>query len=72
MFPRSFERLLDLRSVGYLFDAEFAFVCEQSGYPVLEAPVDAAVQAERAPHTGYAAALRMYAGVPRLRALATR
>jgi hypothetical protein len=72
VFPRSFTRLLELRSEDDLFDAEFALVCEQAGYPVIEVPIDAVLQADRTVHTDYRAALRMYAGVPRLRERAAR
>jgi len=72
VFPREFRRLLELRSDDDLFDAEFALVCELAGYPVIEVPIDAVLQADRAVHTDYRAALRMYANVPRLRARAAR
>jgi hypothetical protein len=68
VFPRKFQRLLHLRSDDELFDAEFAFVCEQEGYPVIEVPIDAVLQVDESAHTDYCAALKMYAKVPRLRA----
>jgi hypothetical protein len=70
VFPRRFTRLLELREDGGLIDAEFALVCERSGYPVVEVPVDAQLLEGAGPgdHQRPVAALSMYAGVHRLRA----
>jgi hypothetical protein len=68
VFPRCFDRLLALSSQDELLDAEFACVCEQAGYPVIELPIEATLQGGTSQRTGYGAALKMYLEVPRLRA----
>ncbi|MCA9805812.1 MAG: glycosyltransferase family 2 protein [Cyanobacteria bacterium HKST-UBA02] len=39
VFPRKFERLLELREDGFIVDLEFNVVCREAGYPVIEMPV---------------------------------
>jgi hypothetical protein len=68
IFPRSFGELLRLDQTGDLFDAELAFICERSGYPVMEVPIDAECMTKRSGGVGPVAALRMYLGVPSVRA----
>ena len=68
VFPRAFNRLLELKREDDLFDAEFALVCERAGYPVVEVPIDAALLSLGPSGPDYRAALRMYLGVARLRA----
>jgi hypothetical protein len=68
IFPRAFGELLELSRSDDLLDAEFAFVCEQSGYPVLEVPIDAERVSQRSRSLGLLAALKLYLGVPSLRA----
>jgi hypothetical protein len=69
IFPRTFSKLLELTRDDDLLDAEFALVCEQAGYPVIEIPVDAyllpGAGSPRPPD--YRAALRMYCGIWGLR-----
>ncbi len=72
IFPRAFGELLALSRTDDLLDAEFAFVCEQFGYPVLEVPIDAESVSERSRPLSLAAALKLYFGVPSLRAKRSR
>jgi hypothetical protein len=68
VFPRAFTRLLELTRDDDLLDAEFALVCEQAGYPVIEIPVDAELLPGATASTpDYRAALKMYTGIRRLR-----
>ncbi len=67
VFPRAFDKLLELTRTDDLFDAEFSLVCEREGYPVVEIPVDADLLSGSRARPDYRAALRMYMGVPTLR-----
>jgi hypothetical protein len=71
IFPRAFGRLLELTCDDGLLDAEFALVCERSEYPVVEVPVGAELLsgAGSAGPLDLPAALRMYAGVFKLRVM---
>jgi hypothetical protein len=66
IFPRAFSELLDLRETGDLIDAEFAAICEQRDYPVIEIPVDASLSPELTDARDLWSALRMYTGLIRL------
>jgi hypothetical protein len=66
-FSREHAALLDLRQDDDLIDAEFALVCEHEGYPVVEIPIEADLLAGGTSTLDYVAALRMYAGIMRLR-----
>jgi hypothetical protein len=63
IFRRTFAGLLDLRQTGDLIDAEFAYVCERRGYPVIEVPVEASLHAGLRDAFDLRSALRMYLGV---------
>jgi hypothetical protein len=69
VFPRTFGRLLKLTRDDDLLDVEFSLVCEHEGYPVIEIPIDAELLPGLRSHPDYRAALRMYLGVPTLRAI---
>jgi glycosyltransferase involved in cell wall biosynthesis len=67
LFPRSFQRLLELRSSGDLIDAEFMRACHQQDYPVIEVPLLATTRLGGRSTTNYRSAVRMYRGAIALR-----
>lgn len=62
LFPRSFDRLLELRRDDDLIDAEFMRTCSREDYPVLEVPLLETERHGDSSTTGYSSALRMYRG----------
>jgi glycosyltransferase involved in cell wall biosynthesis len=66
VFPRSFRKLLDLRSDDDMIDAELMATCALEGYPIIEVPVLATVRHGGRSTTNYVSALRMYVGAMRL------
>jgi glycosyltransferase involved in cell wall biosynthesis len=62
VFPRSFQRLLELSRDDDLVDVEFNVVCRREGYPVVEIPILATVRQGGKSTTGYRSALKMYTG----------
>ena len=72
LFPRSFHKLLELRSAGDLVDAEFMVACERAGYPIVEIPVLSSTRLGGRSTTNYRSAVRMYRGAARLRLKETR
>jgi glycosyltransferase involved in cell wall biosynthesis len=67
IFPRSFKRLLELRSNGDLIDAEFVLTCKRERYPMIEVPLLATTRLGGRSTTNYRSALRMYRGAVALR-----
>jgi glycosyltransferase involved in cell wall biosynthesis len=67
IFPRGFEKLLELRRDDDLIDAEFNVVCRREGYPTIEVPILATERHGGRSTTGYGSALRMYLGAFELR-----
>jgi glycosyltransferase involved in cell wall biosynthesis len=67
LFPRSFHKLLELRSTGDLVDAEFMLACERQDYPVIEVPLLATMRLGGRSTTNYRSAARMYRGAVALR-----
>jgi glycosyltransferase involved in cell wall biosynthesis len=67
LFPRSFHRLLELRSAGDLIDAEFVLTCQLEGYPMIEIPLLATTRLGGRSTTNYRSAVRMYRGAVGLR-----
>jgi glycosyltransferase involved in cell wall biosynthesis len=67
IFPRRFDKLLELSRDDDLIDAEFNVVCAQEGYPVIEVPILATERHGGRSTTGYRSALRMYLGAFELR-----
>lgn len=61
VFPRSFERLLTLERRDDLIDLEFAVICQDAGYPVLEVPVFSNSRRGGSSTTNYLSAIRMMA-----------
>ncbi len=68
IFPRSFDRLLELREDYDAIDAEILAVCRREGYPVLERTITFPPRHSGRSTTGLVSAARAYASVPRLRA----
>lgn len=66
IFPRAFAELLELRSDDDLIDAEFNAVVRRCEYPMIEVPIFSTRRHGGKSTTGYASALRMYAGAFRL------
>lgn len=66
VFPRKFERLLNLRSNDDLVDAEFVATCRMAPYSVLEVPVSAVGRHGGSSTTNYKSALRLYLGAYKL------
>lgn len=62
VFPRTFARLLELTRDDDLIDAEFAAVCREEGYPLVEVPILATVRYGGKSTTGLGSAVRMYLG----------
>jgi glycosyltransferase involved in cell wall biosynthesis len=67
VFPRSFERLLQLQRDDDLIDAELLALCRIEGYPVVEVPLLATHRHGGKSTTNYGSALRMYTGALALR-----
>jgi hypothetical protein len=72
IFPRAFTDLFNLQQTGDLLDAEFAAVCERSGYPVIEVPIEAPLHSDSSDSFDLLSALRLYIGVVRLRSRLAR
>jgi hypothetical protein len=66
IFPRSFEKLLQLTRDDDLIDLEFNIVCKDEGYPVLEVPILATERRSGRSTTNLHSAIDMYTGAYRL------
>ena len=62
VFPRSFDKLVDLKQENDLIDAEFCIMCRQSDYPMIEVPVFSTRRHGGRSTTGYLSAVRLYWG----------
>lgn len=62
VFPRHFDRLMDLSRDDDLIDAEFNVICRRQDYPVLEVPIFSAKRHGGKSTTSYKSAFRMYWG----------
>ncbi len=62
VFPRAFERLLELTRDDDLIDAEFSIICRREKYPVLEVPIFSTKRHGGQSTTHFRSALRMYWG----------
>ncbi len=62
IFPRSFEKLLELTRDDDLIDAEFNAICRREGYQMLEVPVVSTRRHGGKSTTNYGSALKMYWG----------
>jgi glycosyltransferase involved in cell wall biosynthesis len=61
-FRRSFARLLDLTRTDDLFDLEFAVICREEGYPIMEAPTFSTLRRGGRSTTTLGTAWRLYWG----------
>jgi glycosyltransferase involved in cell wall biosynthesis len=67
VFPRSFDKLLELRRNDDLIDAEFLAVCAREDYPIIEVPLLLTQRHGGRSTTNLRSALRMYWGALQLR-----
>lgn len=67
VFPRRFEKLLELTRDDDLIDLEFIATCRSQGYPVIEVPIFSTRRHGGTSTTNYRSALRMYWGAYALR-----
>jgi glycosyltransferase involved in cell wall biosynthesis len=66
VFPRSFDRLLNLSRDDDLIDAEFCLICRREGYPMLEVPIFSTRRHGGTSTTNLSSAARMYVGAGRM------
>jgi glycosyltransferase involved in cell wall biosynthesis len=66
IFPRSFQRLLELTRDDDLIDAEFNVICRQERYPMVEVPIFSTRRHGGQSSTRYSSALKMYWGAYQL------
>jgi hypothetical protein len=66
VFPRQFDKLLELSRDDDLIDLEFAVTCKREGYPVLEVPLLATQRHGGRSTTNVRSAVRMYWGAYRM------
>jgi glycosyltransferase involved in cell wall biosynthesis len=66
VFPRAFDKLLELQQDGDLVDLEFNVVCKREEYPIVEVPILATLRHSGRSTTNYGSALRLYAGAYRM------
>jgi glycosyltransferase involved in cell wall biosynthesis len=62
VFPRSFEKLMDLERDDDLIDAEFNAICRREDYPVIEVPVLSTKRHGGKSTTNLRSAVKMYWG----------
>lgn len=62
VFPRSFDKLLQLRHDDDLIDCEFNVICRREGYPIIEVPVLMTKRHGGKSTTNYGSAMRLYLG----------
>jgi glycosyltransferase involved in cell wall biosynthesis len=66
VFPRKFERLMQLQRNDDLIDLEFVVTCQREGYPIIDVPILATVRHGGKSTTNYGAALKLYVGAWRM------
>lgn len=66
VFPRKFDKLLQLSATDDLIDLEFNIICREQDYPVLEVPIFSSRRHGGASTTNYRSALRLYLGAFKL------
>jgi glycosyltransferase involved in cell wall biosynthesis len=62
VFPRRFDRLLNLTSSDDLIDLEFNVACRRAGYPMLEVPILSTIRRGGKSTTNFGSAAKMYRG----------
>jgi hypothetical protein len=65
-FPRSFERLMNLKSNGFLMETEFCVVCQRAQYQVLEVPIHVHRKYPRLSISGWAVDAKLFWGALKL------
>jgi glycosyltransferase involved in cell wall biosynthesis len=65
VFPRTFDRLMNLEREDDLIDAEFCVLCRRNDYPMIEVPIFSTRRHGGKSTTGYGSAVRMYVGAIR-------
>lgn len=63
IFPRTFDKLVNLSREDDLIDAEFNYICRREDYPMIEVPVFSTRRHGGKSTTRYGSALKMYIGV---------
>ncbi len=63
IFPRKFDKLLELKRDDDIIDAEFNMICRRENYPVVEVPVLSTKRHSGKSTTNYNSAFKMYYGV---------
>ena len=63
IFPRAFDKLLQLKREDDLIDAEFNLICRREGYPMIEVPTLSFRRHGGKSTTNYRSAIRLYRGV---------
>ena len=66
VFPRVFEKLLDMQRPDDLLDLEFNMICRSEGYPMLEVPIFSSRRFGGRSTTTVWSAIRMYVGAFRM------
>lgn len=66
IFPRKFEKLLDLKQDDDLLDLEFNIVCRRENYPILEIPTFSVKRQGGVSTTTWRSAVKLYIGAYRL------
>jgi len=66
VFPRTFDKLLNLKWNDDLIDAEFNAICRRENYPVIEVPVFSTRRFGGKSTTNYLSAIKMYWGAYRM------
>jgi glycosyltransferase involved in cell wall biosynthesis len=66
VFPRSFDKLLNLTRSNDLIDAEFNAICRREDYPMIEVPIFSTRRFGGKSTTNYLSAVRMYWGAYRM------
>src|SRR5437870_12337938 len=66
VFPRSFDKLLQLQRLHDLIDTQFSVLCRKHDYPMIEVPIFSTRRHGGRSTTGYGSALRRYWGAAAL------
>jgi hypothetical protein len=66
VFPRAFDKLIQLTRDDDLIDAEFSMICRKETYPIIEVPIFSSRRHGGRSTTNYRSALRLYWGAYQL------
>lgn len=67
VFPRTFDKLLELKRNDDLIDVEFLLTCRREKYPLIEVPILATTRPRVGSTTSYRSAARLYLGAWRMK-----